>query len=241
MKINLLLSFLICLIISCFLNSCKEDNRNTVEKRQISKSTVNNSKDEDEKYKNQKFKLLDLDLNSLSKKFKFQGILKKGSKWLDENGENTLLISEEKKLVSEERGDYTRQSINAYLYVVNGNSEPKLLWKIQDVAENICDPGIGLVSDIEVYDLDGDNIAENLFIYNINGTCQLSPLKYKLIMHSGEKEYSIDGSNTLISKSGCKTGGEHQINNNLKKAPDVFKNTAEKAWKLSVKDIILNN
>lgn len=230
-----------CLIISSSLNSCKEDNRNTIEKRQVSKSTVNKTKDDDNNNKNQKFKLLDLDLNSLNKSFKYQGILKKGSKWLDENGENFLLISEEKRLVSEERGDYTRQSINAYLYIVKGNSEPKLLWKIQDVAENICDPGIGLVSDIEVYDLDGDNIGENLFIYNINGSCQLSPLKYKLIMHSGEKEYSIDGSNAIFSKAGSKTGGEHQVDNNLRKAPDVFKKTAEKAWKLSVKDIILDN
>lgn len=241
MKKYYLVFSLFCIFVLLCATSCKHDSRNNHLSTRETQLSGNNIKDSRNINHNQKFKLSEIDMNSLGSSYPYIGTLKKASKWFDANGENILLISEDKKLVSEERGDYTRQSIYAYLYLNDGSDTPKLLWKIQDVAENICDPGLGLVSDICVNDYNEDNIGDNIFIYNLSGSCQLSPLNYKLVMHSGKNQFSMEGSNAVVDRAGTKSGGSYHFDANFAKAPAEFKKAAEKIWKRSVKDIVLNN
>jgi hypothetical protein len=102
-----------------------------------------------------------------------------GAHWSDRNGENMLIVSR-RYTPSKGDGDGQIEELRGYHYVISADST-RLLWKIQDEADNWCDLGYGLVSPVEVRDLDGDGVAENAFVYNVWGSCDVSPIPYKPI------------------------------------------------------------
>jgi hypothetical protein len=170
------------------------------------------------------FKSLEFKRETLPKEFIYQGALLNGARWVDRNGDNTLIVSQ--KQTKGEEG--SKQEIFGYDYVtVDGRT--KLLWKIQDAADNWCDEGDGLVSDIVVLDLDGDEIAENAFIYNIEGSCDVSPRTFKLMLHSGEKKLAVRGTNK-VNPGGGTVGGEKKYDPAFDAAPKEFKQYAGEMW-----------
>lgn len=172
----------------------------------------------------EQFKSLEFKRESLAKEYIYQGQLLGGAHWIDRNGDNTLLVSQ--KQTKTEEG--SKQEIFGYNYVMKDGAT-KLLWKIQDAAENWCDAGDGLVSDIVVLDLDGDEVAENAFIYNIQGSCDVSPRTFKLMLHSGEKKLAVRGTN-VVNPGGEKVGGEKKLDAAFDTAPKEFKQYAAEMW-----------
>src|SRR5690349_4935168 len=75
-----------------------------------------------------------------------------GAHWSDRNGENMLIVSR-RLTPSKGEGDGQIEQLRAYQYLITTDST-RLLWKIQDEADNWCDLGYGLVSPVEVRDLD---------------------------------------------------------------------------------------
>lgn len=181
-----------------------------------------------ERTKNE-FKKLEFDRAAVPKGYPYQGKILDGAKWVDANGENTLIVSQDNL----QEDQLTRQNIFGYLYVTK-DGDTKLLWKIHDWAENECDLGEGLVSKIDVQDLDGDGVAENAFVYNVLGGCDVSPLDFKLIMHSGERKFAIRGDNR-VNLAGKVIGGRKNFDPSFSSAPSVFRDYASNFWDRNVK------
>ncbi len=158
-----------------------------------------------------------------------EGELISGAHWFDRNGENFLLVSQSKA----DQGDLTKQYLYADLFVVQ-KGKLDLLWQTKDWAENHCDAGAGLVSPIDVRDLDGDGVAENMFVYNVEGSCDVSPRVHKLMFHSGDKKLAIRGSNTVNLPEGA-TKGEKKFDDTFKQAPAAFRTAASDFWDKYVK------
>ncbi|MBC7795361.1 MAG: hypothetical protein H7Z37_00650 [Pyrinomonadaceae bacterium] len=177
------------------------------------------------------FKKLTFSQKSVPKSFAYEGKILGGAKWIDANGENTLIVSQK----DAKNGDGEKvQNIYGYLYAIK-NGVTEQLWKIQDSATNYCDSGKGLVSPILVQDSDNDEIAENLFVYNVQGNCDVSPVSYKLMMHSGETKYAIRGA-TGINIPGSVIKSEKNFDVAFDDAPKSYKQTASKLWDSYVKN-----
>lgn len=161
----------------------------------------------------------------------YVGKLVDGARWRDANGENVLLVSQVMGGYSE-KTQSKRQELYSYLYTIEGTT-PKLLWKTQDGAENMCDEGEGLTSDIRVEDIDRDGIAENAFIYNIEGRCDVSPAVYKLLMHSGPTKYAIRGTNRVGGGGMPGMGGDKKLD--FGRAPETYGIWASRLWDQEVK------
>jgi hypothetical protein len=151
-----------------------------------------------------------------------------GAHWRDGNGENMLILSR-RLTPSKEEGEGQLEQLRGYHYLLTGDST-RLLWKIQDEADNWCDLGRGLVSPVEVRDLDGDGVAENAFIYNVWGSCDVSPIPYKLMLHSGEQKYAVRGTNRVFDGADS-IGGEYKFDPAFDKAPEAFRQLAEEMWR----------
>lgn len=180
-----------------------------------------------------KFKKLVFSAKNLPKAAAFEGKILGGAKWLDNNGENVLIVSQKDSPAKE--NDANIQQIFGYLYATK-NGETKQLWKIQDSNENPCDSGRGLVSPVEAADIDGDGVAENMFVYNVVGNCDVSPATYKLMMHSGEKKLAIRGTNG-VDAPGMKIKGEKNFDSAFDSAPAAFRQTASQFWNKHVKPL----
>ncbi|MBK8811838.1 MAG: hypothetical protein IPN69_14075 [Acidobacteria bacterium] len=172
-----------------------------------------------------KYKKLDFSSGSVPGDFAYEGRITDGARWIDSNGENTLLVTERKQVRGQ---DDSIHFIYGYLYAVKDGST-RLLWKIQDNAENYCDNGKGLTSPIDVRDIDGDGVAENMFVYNIAGGCDVSPIPYKLMMHSGEKKLAVRGTNS-VEVPDYRERGEKNFDDAFNSAPREFRSAASDFW-----------
>lgn len=178
-------------------------------------------------------RMLPFDLKNIPSQYQYDGDAIGGARWSDANGENMVIVSTSS--VPAEEG--TKQNIFGYQYVGAG-SAMRRLWKIQDAAENWCDKGDGLVSEIVVKDLDGNGIAENAFVYNVQGSCDVSPRPFKLMLHSGETKYAVRGTNTVLASQepGTKPdGGEKNFDPAFDSAPAAFRTFASEMWDEHVK------
>jgi hypothetical protein len=163
------------------------------------------------------------------RKDEYSGDVIGGAHWNDRAGENFLVVSQKFSRTE----DNTLQQIYGYLYrMVDGRRT--LLWKIEDRAENWCDPGTGLASEVVVKDLDGDGIAENAFVYNVAGACDVSPVPYKLMLHSGATKYAIRGEST-VTFTDTALGGTKEFDPAFKTAPAGFREFASELWDKAVR------
>lgn len=182
-----------------------------------------------------KFEKLKFDRNAVPKSMAHEGEIRDGAKWLDRNGENTLFVTTS---VAARGG--SEMKIFGYLYVVK-DGRTKLLWKIADAAVNDCDEGEGLVSPIDARDIDDDGVAENLFVYNVVGTCDVSPKPYKLMMHSGETKYAIRGVNRVLINdpafSDAERKGKKDFDPAFNGAPQSYRQAASAFWDKYVKPL----
>ncbi len=171
------------------------------------------------------FKTLDFSASAVTRDLAYEGRITDGAKWADANGENTLLVTERKQVRGQ---DDSVHFIYGYLYAERDGST-RLLWKIQDSAENYCDNGKGLTSPIDVRDIDGDGVAENMFVYNIAGGCDVSPIPYKLLMHSGEKKLAIRGTNS-VEVPDYRERGAKNFDAAFNSSPPEFRKAAADFW-----------
>jgi hypothetical protein len=180
-----------------------------------------------------KVEMLEFDAAALPKGYAHVGKVIGGARWRDANGENTLIISRRESPHGDPEAYERREEIFGYLYLP-GPDSARLLWKIQDGADNYCDQGEGLVSKVEVADIDGDGVAENAFIYNVQGTCDVSPKPFKLMMHSGATKLAIRGTNR-VNPSDTVMGGEKSFDPAFDSAPKALREYASKMWDATMK------
>lgn len=171
------------------------------------------------------FRKSEFSKETAARQFEFAGNIVAGAHWFDSLGENTIIVTESKIV----RGtDDTEHLIFGYHYVIYSDGSTDLLWKIQDNARNYCDQGKGLTSPIDVRDLDGDGVGESMFVYNIAGGCDVSPIPYKLMMHSGAKKLAIRGTNSVEVPDYRERGAKNF--DGFDSEPRVFRDAASEFW-----------
>jgi hypothetical protein len=180
-----------------------------------------------------KLEMLEFDAAALPKEYAHAGKVIGGARWRDANGENTLIISRRESPHGDPEAYERREEIFGYLYLP-GPDSARLLWKIKDQADNYCDNGEGLVSKVEVADIDGDGVAENAFIYNVQGTCDVSPKPFKLMMHSGATKLAIRGT-SRVNPSDTIMGGEKNFDPAFDSAPKALRDYASRMWDATMK------
>ena len=155
-----------------------------------------------------------------------EGSFVAGIAWNDALGENAFIISEKR----EESEEGERLLLTATRYVMHG-PKPKSSWQGVYSGVSPCDPGEGIVGDIEVSDLNEDGVAEVLFVYNVEGNCDVSPKEYGLVLHGGTAVYEVTGTDNLKVNRGVPGNGGMVFSPSFASAPKSFRNRAAEAWK----------
>ena len=118
----------------------------------------------------------------------YRGEIRQTASWQDKNGKNTLIISG-----IHANGILNKAEIFTYNYIEK-DSLLKTLWKSEDHVMGSCESDIFIAPEtLEVLDINQDGIAESVFMYILSENCDASPVRTKLMMHSGEKELMIEG------------------------------------------------
>jgi len=172
--------------------------------------------------------------NDLPRSIKYQGKIVEGAYWTDKNGDNILIITQ--TAVRNVNSDVREQYLYAYQYV-NYDDGYSQLWNITDYVKSYCDVEAEYIpKTLEIIDLDGDDIAESLFIYKLDDRCDVSPLPVKLMMHRGNTKLVIRGTIGVDAGGGYKVKGTKNIDAAFNDVPAKFKEYASDTWDKYVKD-----
>ncbi len=194
------------------------------------KDEVSNTTD----IKDNSFSKLPFDKNDIPSDCIYKGKIIEGGRWKDKNGENILLISQtEVKRVNQ---DVRNQYLYAYLYILS-STKWNLSWNITDYVESYCDVEAKYIpGTLDITDIDNDGIAENAFIYKLDGRCDVSPIPIKLMMHSGDKKLVIRGDTRVDIGNGEKAGGKKTFDDAFNSVPVSYKEYASKKWDNFIKE-----
>ena len=160
--------------------------------------------------------------------FGCQGDFVAGLTWEDSKGTNAVLVTQE--LIKSEEG--TRQIFVARRFLVLPEENMKQVWQHVDEANNMCDNGRGLVGDIELTDLNEDGVAEVTLVYNIEGSCDVSPSKYRLVLHTGLGIGTLEmtGLDKLDVNKGVPENGQVSRSPLLEEGASPFASFADSIW-----------
>lgn len=148
-----------------------------------------------------------------------------GVTWKDARGENALVISQ--NFVDSLETPVNNLIVSRYVVTYD---VPKQTWTGRHTMENRCDRGKGLIGEPIVRDMDQNGIAEVLYVYNVAGNCDVSPLEYGLVLHDGKQLYEIDGNDGLSVNTEIPGNGEMKLSPDFATAPDTFRIAAEALW-----------
>lgn len=129
------------------------------------------------------------------------GKLLEAWRWMDANGENTLVASRTVVAGSADVSDARTARLLVRQSVRHGGSYQQL-WQLQDaVADCPVDLWLGLLpGSLRVTDLDHNGRTETTVLYGLACKGDISPLELKLIMHEGAAKYALRG--TAIEMAG---------------------------------------
>ncbi|MFH6994628.1 M949_RS01915 family surface polysaccharide biosynthesis protein [Flavobacterium sp. FlaQc-48] len=227
-KIAILLLFIV------FFSSCKEDKKEDVQKSETTELDTTTNKD---------FTLTvnKIDSTQLPASVKYEGFIKNAVRWKDQLGDNIVITTETgyhiNKKFKHEFEDSSDAELFAYHYIISGN-DARQTWKVYDY---ISDCPVDLVASFvkntfQITDLNKNGIAETWLMYLTVCHGDVSPSDMKIIMYEGNQKYAMRGENKVevgVDDNGKKQflGGEYKFDENFKKAPQVFKEFAQKLWK----------
>lgn len=217
------------IIISCIgFFSCQTNTETTQQEPQQNTEQAENQQQVIE-IEQQKF-----DVNTLPL-LDYSGTIVDGKRWIDANGENIILISREE--LTETENEESIEQIYAYQYVKKGNKF-EMIWKVYDFmqAESWMDIYAKFIPQtLAVSDIDGNGIAETMFMYGLFAGTDVSPANVKLIMHEGDKKYALRGFQAIDIGGGELIGGDYEIDKAFKNAPNSFLDLAKKHWEDNIR------
>lgn len=166
--------------------------------------------------------------------FECEGDFVAGITWNDARGENAFLVTETRNEVE----DGMVQTIRAYRFVLLPEENIRRVWQTSKTTENICDEGQGLVGDLELTDLNEDGVGEVTMVYNIEGNCDVSPMTYGLMLHTGVGEglLEMNGQDDAPHNTGIPGTGEIERSGLLSPETPPFGPWADSVWHARVND-----
>ncbi|HEX2787039.1 MAG TPA: hypothetical protein VHP32_03975 [Ignavibacteria bacterium] len=178
---------------------------------------------------------LEFDKKNIPASVKYKGNIMAGSRWLDKNGENLLIITETDEQTTN-KGDerLLSKELFGYCYLIDGD-KATLLWDINDfIKECPLDMKLEYIpNSLSVTDLNSDGKAENTFLYRMSCKGDVSPDALKLMMHEGNTKYAIRGTTRIefeIDGKKQSEGGGATPDAAFKTAPESFLPYAEEQW-----------
>ena len=198
-----------------------------------------------------RIQILGFDPRALPPGIHYQGKVVAGARWVDQAGENLLLLCETGYFQSRvsprsRENPYQEPGWAAALYgyhYVKTKDKFALLWKLSDFIK-ICPFDLELAflpNSLTITDLDQNGIAESTFLYKLACRGDVSPAQLKLIMHEGKAKYALRGE-TLVNIGQLeggpprKIGGKHTVDPAFNRAPKVFLNHALQQWNAFVEE-----
>jgi hypothetical protein len=188
-----------------------------------------------------KIPILAFDPKALPAEIRYTGEVVAGARWLDNNGENLLLLCETGSFKSpvpphSKENPYKEwgraAELHAYHYIMR-NQQYTLLWKLSDYVK-ICPFDLEaafLPNSLTITDLDDNGIAESTFLYKLGCRSDVSPVQLKLIMHEGKAKYALRGETSVpTGDPDKKFGGQKTIDPAFRRAPKVFLDHALQQW-----------
>ena len=154
-----------------------------------------------------------------------------GLTWSDARGPSAIVITEEWEAL--ETGN--RQGLRAQRFMVLKEENIKQTWRHIDATENWCDNGLGLVGDVLLTDLNDDGVAEVTFVYNIEGSCDVSPIAYRLVLHTGVGEGELEIRGDLVLPIHGDVPSEIVRSPALEPGAGPFAAFADSVWKARVR------
>lgn len=121
--------------------------------------------------------------DTLCLRFGCNGTFVDGIEWSDARGNNLFFLTREDVESGPQGEQITR--LRGYRFVLLGEEGSRQSWQWSDEAENMCDPGEGLIGTIELTDLNDDGVGEVSWLYNVAGTCDVSPKTRGIVIHTG--------------------------------------------------------
>lgn len=220
------------LIAVVFFSGCKENKKE--ETQATTKTEL--SKPED---KNFVLTVQKIDSTQFPASIKYEGFVKNAVRWKDKAGDNIVITTETGYYTSKKfkhESDGSDAELFAYHFIVSGN-EVKQTWKVYDY---ISDCPVDIVASFvkntfQITDLDKNGIAETWLMYKKTCHGDVSPCDMKIIMYEGNQKYAMRGESRVqvgVDGNGKKqfAGGEYKLDENFKKGPKVFSETAKKLW-----------
>lgn len=235
MKKLILLLFCIFLISSCGKkndsSSEKSTSETTREKTDTQPPSTTSSEEgsaKDIQSNSEGIKMHTFNKKDLPASVKYKGKIVEGASWTDKNGDNILIITQTD--VRNINADEREQYLYAYHYINYDDGYSKL-WNITDFVKSYCNVEAEYIpKTLEVTDIDNDGIAETLFIYKLDGRCDVSPLDIKLMMHKGDIKLVIRGTIGFDGYDGHKTKGDKNFDAAFKNVSPSFKEYASGKW-----------
>jgi len=196
-----------------------------------------------------------ISINQLPESLSYKGDFIKCVKWNDKLGLNYLIISETNivrskiaqeliktteidyisrngdTLYNDIRTDLKDKEIWGVNYVVNRDSIIKL-WEIYDFIKE-CYGGVKLdfVEPPIVTNIDKNDINETWLIYKLNCSSDVSPSNMKILMHIGEKKYTVRGSTQVALQGKLQSEkSERKFDKDFESLPNEIVDFANKLW-----------
>jgi len=150
-------------------------------------------------------------------------------KWDDEVGTNYFLRTIGEKELGKPK--YTDEpGMTQYLYAyhfISSDGKMNLSREITDFVED-CEFDLNMGHELDALtltDLDNNNIGEVAFIYRTTCTSDVSSSTQKLMMLENGEKYALRGTTQVMGD-----GGEYEVGESFKTAPDEFLNHAKQLW-----------
>jgi hypothetical protein len=191
--------------------------------------------------------ILAFDPQALPQEIRYNGKIVAGARWLDQNGENLLLLCQtgpvskpvprSSKYYGFEKWGVTAE-LHGYHYVKAGKKFA-LWWKIFDSVKTCPFDLVAtfLPNSLTITDLDGNGVAESTFLYKLGCRSDVSPVQLKLIMHEGKAKYALRGETMVpTTEPGKKLGGQKVVDPAFDHAPKVFLDYAVQQWNVFVEE-----
>jgi hypothetical protein len=165
----------------------------------------------------------------------YQGVVSDAVVVSDKNGASIIVITETAVQPSKTWPDSKEKEMFVYRYITQSEG-PRLLWKVYDfVKECPLDTdatflGGAEAKGITVTDLDNDNDAEVWMAYRLICRGDVSPGEVKIIMYEGKTRHAMRGKSKVKVSPTDYDGGSFTIDQDLEKAPQVFKDYAKQLW-----------
>ncbi len=157
-----------------------------------------------------------------------------GYHWTDKQGDNYLILSQTKPFEKVKNSQMRFVELRAVNFKSLEKSKREITWEYNDSQKNCFKDNDLLVKFItesfSITDLNNNGICEVWIMYKMSCRTDISPAKMMLIMHEGKKEYVISGHNKVGHTNGSHLGGEHELDNNFKAAPEEFKAHGLELW-----------